>query len=222
MNCRGAKAKLFDLSSDAVAEDVAIALKQHFAECPECNDEWMLVQRTVTVLSTTQQPVVTGEQSQQMWLACSGRLAEKIEAQTQERQRQEARHPSFFNLRGALSSDQALLSPLSSRPAPALTWGFAALSVASLLFAASWLAPHSSSAPPERLASFTPQVEAPNFEALPGSEFGRLSSGERPLVNHHAAMSFDPFTDYVGSTLISYSATAPAISPNSSAAEVGR
>ena len=78
-------------------------------------------------------------------------------------------------------------------------WGWAALGGAVAVLGSVWL--------------MGPQ-NAPVSPA-DNSNPGQLVAFQQPpamastLVNHHSAMAFDPFTDHVGSTLVSYSATAP-------------
>lgn len=63
--------------------------------------------------------------------------------------------------------------------------------------------------------AFAPHDEAINALRDSVSTPGTLITLQRPpaiasgLVNHHSAMNADPFTDNVGSTLVSYSATSP-------------
>ena len=86
-------------------------------------------------------------------------------------------------------------------------WGWAAVGSAIAVFGGVWwLAPHEETAPAQFAAS-PDIVQRISFERPPANA--------SPLINHHVAMAFDPFTDHVGSTLISYSATVP--SPTSTA-----
>jgi hypothetical protein len=79
-------------------------------------------------------------------------------------------------------------------------WGWAALGGAVAVFGGIWMfSPHDD---PSELPPTPPGVTWIRFDTPPA-----IASS---LVNHHSAMAFDPFTDHVGSTLVSYSATAPA------------
>jgi hypothetical protein len=68
----------------------------------------------------------------------------------------------------------------------------------------------------------TPQNDAPapswaaNEAGTPAQfiRFDRPPAAASPLINHHSAMAFDPFADHVGSTLVSYSATASEMNPS--------
>jgi hypothetical protein len=78
-------------------------------------------------------------------------------------------------------------------------WGWAALGSAMAVFGGIWM--FSPNDDPSEPNSVSPPVTSVSYERPPAS----TSS----LVNHHSAMAFDPFTDHVGATLVSYSATAP-------------
>jgi hypothetical protein len=56
----------------------------------------------------------------------------------------------------------------------------------------------------------TPETELVMFPSpQSGETFSNPPAGAAALVNHHTGMTVDPFTDYVGNTMVSYSATAP-------------
>lgn len=92
-------------------------------------------------------------------------------------------------------------------------WGWAAVGGALVVLGSVWwFTPEPAAPTPPKGVLVLRSLPAPGQES---AETGRLVSFEpppplaSPLINHHAAMSFDPFTDHVGSTLVSYSATAP-------------
>ncbi|MDQ3815199.1 MAG: hypothetical protein M3347_14855 [Armatimonadota bacterium] len=74
-------------------------------------------------------------------------------------------------------------------------WGWAALGAALVVLGSTWMSP------PSQNTSPPPPPPPLEFQMPP-----RTVSA---TVGHHAVMSFDPFVDHVGSTLVSYSATAP-------------
>ncbi|HEX8550983.1 MAG TPA: hypothetical protein VF681_05445 [Abditibacteriaceae bacterium] len=83
-------------------------------------------------------------------------------------------------------------------------WSWAALAGAAAVFGGVLLmAPHAETA----TQGNAPSTRIVRFENPPESMTA--------LVNHHAGMSFDAFNDHVGSTLVSYRATAPVDQPHS-------
>jgi hypothetical protein len=115
-----------------------------------------------------------------MWQCCAEKLYEKREAERLARQ------------------NPGLWSWMRVQP----RWGWAALGGAVAVLGSVWLMtpnPTNDGAPTLATADATGQLVM--FREPP-----RAASG---MVNHHAGMAMDPFTDHVGSTLVSYSATAP-------------
>lgn len=74
MTSRQAQQLFFQLSADSLSPEVAEAVRQRIAECPDCQGEWVLLERTLLTLSTTPQPITTETQSHEMWLVCMNRL----------------------------------------------------------------------------------------------------------------------------------------------------
>lgn len=197
MDCRRAKTRLIALSTDSLPEKVRDELHQHFKACPDCHKEWLVVEDTLTTLSTTSQPIVTKEQTQRMWLTCSERLHQKIEAE---------------RIRGKRSS-AGLFNP-ARRPfafgghsTRSMAWSWAALGGAlAILGGVYFLTPQA--ALPSDNAPSVPTLSA-STAGDPGAfiALGRSSDSATTLVDHHTSMVFSPFSDRVGSTLVSYSAT---------------
>ena len=74
MTSRQAQQLFYQLSADSLSPEVAEAVRQRIAECPDCQGEWVLLERTLLTLSTTPQPITTETQSHEMWLVCMNRL----------------------------------------------------------------------------------------------------------------------------------------------------
>jgi hypothetical protein len=76
--------------------------------------------------------------------------------------------------------------------------GWAALGAAVAIFGSVWmLTPAQTDEQPLVFTANPAQVAQIGFERPPDTAM--------PLLSHHAAMSIDPFTDHVGTTLVSYS-----------------
>jgi len=79
------------------------------------------------------------------------------------------------------------------------SWGWAALGGAVAILGSVLLTPEASQDQPQlKIATVAPEPRMLRQPSRVASE----------LVNHHSGMAIDPFTDHVGSTLVSYSATA--------------
>lgn len=182
-NSRQAQALLPDFSAGCLDADCEAAVREWLDKCPECRGEWQSIQGTMQVLSSTPHAPLSEEASRRMWHCCREQIFEKTEAN-----RLAAQNPSFWNWFKAQPS-----------------WGWAALGGAVAILGSVLLTPDT-----------TPETSTPQFATTmlsgtptPGLKlFSQPSRVTSELVNHHSAMAFDPFTDHVGSTLVSYSATA--------------
>lgn len=74
MTSRQAQKLFFALSVDSLPPQVAAQVKDHIDDCPDCQHEWVLVERTLLMLSTASQPVLPAETSVSMWLSCQHQL----------------------------------------------------------------------------------------------------------------------------------------------------
>lgn len=181
MDSRQAQSLLPELCSGCLDAEREAAVRAMIEECPDCQREWHLIQSTLLLVSTTSQPLLTPEQSQRMWQQCSEKLHARIE-----KERLAKQNPTLW-------------SWIKLQP----RWGWAALGGAVAVLGSVWL-----------MAPDTPDTNtAPTYAAAGANSelvmFRRPSGAASGLVNHHAGMAFDPFTDHVGSNLVSYSATAP-------------
>jgi hypothetical protein len=216
MDCPSALSRLADLSADSMAGPEAADLLQHLQQCVGCQREWEAFQFTLLMVSTTPQPIVTTEQSRQMWRACQEKLLTQ---------------PSGFPRRHAaerqLELPQYTRIPATDARRPWLwnwaamqpRWGWAALGGAFVVLGGVWW--FTPPAAPGLAVASAPTINATLAAnplppvSLDNGGPGTLVTFERPptmtspLITHHSAMAIDPFTDHVGSTLVSYSATAP-------------
>jgi hypothetical protein len=179
MDCREVKKGLADLSAEALPSVTCEELRRHLQECPPCAREWELLQHSLFTVSTTPQQLLSAEQSRLIWERCARHIEDKIE-----RERLAAQRPAWW---------QWARNPVV---------GWASLGGALAVLGGVWLLAPSSQNP-------APPVVALNTEA-PRTEWISFNTPPReasPFINHHTAMAFDPFSDHVGVTLVSDSAT---------------
>jgi hypothetical protein len=210
MNCRECLENFSSMSADDVPASIAQSIRQHLAACPECEQEWQVFEYTLFVLSSSTQPLPAPDASAVMWQRCSEHIFQKVEAARVDTARASAdRNPNSLESGAARTG---FWGWATRQPG----WSWATLcGAAAILGAAWWLAPHEEPAfsPGNSNNGAAPQlVNRPND---PGTliTFRRPPDAASGLVNHHTAMAADPFTDSVGSTLVSYSATTPSTSP---------
>lgn len=198
MNCCDCQAQLADLSAETLDSENAHAMQQHFKECAHCYQEWTGFERTLFIVSSLRQPLPSPLATEQMWHRCSEHIFEKVEA---ERLNRPKSAPEY----SGADATPGWRGWLVRQP----RWSWASLAGAVALFGAVWFLAPSEGAPGEE--NFPPEGQ---LVALPGNT--QIASLQNPpamaagLVNHHSATTIDPFTDYVGNTLVSYSTTSQA------------
>ena len=201
MNCRDCQTKICDLSADALESCDVVLMREHLEECSACKAEMAILERTLFSVSCATQNLPSPLASEQMWHRCSEHIFQKVEAERVGAKQPAAASPvpqREYSLQGNTSW-------FSRQP----RWSWTTLGGALMILASAWFfnLPESSSARSFPVADNSP---------------GELVALRRPtgaasvFVNHHSAMSVDPFTDYVGTTLVSYSATSNS-SPNAAA-----
>jgi hypothetical protein len=180
MDSRQAQSLLPDYTAGCLCEADEVAVRKWIEECPDCQQEWHAIQTTLLVVSTAVQPLPSAETTQRMWQSCAEKIYQKREAE-----RLAAQKPSMW-------------SWMRMQP----RWGWAALGGAVIVLGSVLMTPDATTNDGLTvIADSSTAGELRAFNAPPPAASG--------LVNHHAAMSIDPFTDHVGTTLVSASATAP-------------
>ncbi len=188
MERREALELLPELSADCLDEKTAAAVRQWVDECPECQMEWRSLQTMMETLSTSSQPLLTPAQSQRMWANCAEKMFDRVET---ERLAQQS--PSLW-------------SWMKMQP----RWGWAMVGGAVVMLGAAWIA--NPEIPEATSGENAPALVAEmNNENDPGElrVLSRPPSYAASMVDHHAQMAIDPFSDHVGSSLVSYAASAP-------------
>jgi len=205
-DCHAALIELESLGLEEWTAQHTLALRHVVEACPACNQEWGFFRQSILVVSTTSQLLPSPDQTRLMWQTCS--------AQIRRLPTERGVEPRFIE-----SSPSAVpfwKNWFSPQPASGSAFGWVALGAATALLAGVWfLAPDTSvsSAPVVALAPL-PQVQ--NANDLEGSavSFQRPPAMASTLVNNHSMMGAAPFSNYAGSSLVSYSAvSSPAPRP---------
>ena len=202
MTCRECLEKFSSLSADEVPASMALSIREHLAACPECEQEWQVFEYTLFILSSSTQPLPAPNTSEVMWQRCSEHIFHKVEASRL------SADPNPNSLKSG-AARTGFWGWVTRQPG----WSWATLgSAAAILGAVWWFAPHEEPLPPQGNGAVPQLVNRSND---PGTlvSFRRPPEAASGLVNHHSAMAADPFTDSVGSTLVSYSATTPSTAP---------
>ncbi len=210
MNCHQVQSQFAALSAGELPSAAGAALKSHCIGCPPCRREWEDFQNTLLLLSTVSQPLPSDEVSCEMWSVCAEEIFQRIE------QRRAV----------PLSWRERTLGWLQQQP----RWGWAALGAAIAIFGSVWVltpdeAPQNGvleasldGGPIMRIGA--PRATPNDFGSLPVRvHFEPAPAGTSSAVDYHAAMSFDPFVDYVGSGLVSSAVSSDAASSTNGIAQ---
>lgn len=180
MNCCDCHDRLADLSADILDARQAQAVQLHLEQCGPCAHDWVVFERTLFLVSTTSQELPSPLATEQMWHRCMEHIFEKVEAERL--QETPAEYANVGGWRGWLARQPR--------------WSWAGLAGAFALFGAVWfLAPQDEVMNPND--GFPPEGQLVVLQNPPAMAAG--------LINHHAATTVDPFNDYAGKTLVSYS-----------------
>jgi len=191
MDRREALNKLPELSAGCLDAKTEAAVRRWVEECPHCKAEWNSLQALVGTLQSLPEAHLSDEQSSRMWARCNEALFDKIEAQRLQQSR----------------SQPGPLSWLRSQP----RWGWGLLAGAAAALGAAVLAPDTPEVSrPVVIANAAPGTITSSDNAGNLQDFGRPPAYAATMVDHHAQMAADPFSDRVGSSLVSYSASYPA------------
>ena len=199
MNCNRVQSQLAALSAAELPSAECAALEAHCAACPVCRREWEALQSTLLLLSTLSQPLPSKDVSTQIWGVCSEQWYVRVE----ERRTAPA---SFWD---------STLSWARTQP----RWGWAALGGAIVIFGSVLMmsplgddgAATMAEAPADGgpvLVLGQPQNAQNNADVTRVRvHFSPPPATAAAAVNYNSQMSFDPFVDHVGSSLVSSSAT---------------
>ncbi|RYG63149.1 hypothetical protein EON80_21790 [bacterium] len=215
-DCRRVLSQIASYSVEELSNDDASAFTRHLGDCPPCQGQWLLFEKTLTTLSETPEATIEVERSRQMWVACVKHACAKnsaLEASlyAEDRVMPQPSHSALSGREGdwrasssRRSSHPSWLESLKNTLSP--QFGYALVGGAAIVLGAAYLW-----APTE--AAGTSQV-ATTLPAMPSGQ-PRLVSFQTPphattgMLDYHSAMAFEPFSDHVAPTLVSYTATQP-------------
>ncbi len=212
--------ELISYGMEELSNEDAVLLMSRIQECPECTGQWVLFQKTYTVLSQTGESEVSVERSQQMWLTCLEHAQHK--PHTQHKTHAQAAHSvaklqsevvpvSFRSDSSKREEDRrnphASLSPfafLRQALMPRLPYALAAGAFA--LLATAYLAPVRPGVKTTQIASRPASQNLQNaILPLPTASQVRFAVPPRAttgMIDYHSEMGFEPFSDHLAPTLI--------------------
>jgi hypothetical protein len=224
-DCRRVLSQIASYSVEELSPADIDAFTRHLDDCPPCKGHWVLFEKTLTTLSQVGETEVSVHQSQKMWLTClehankkAPALAEDVASDSHHKvevlphpfrsdsSQREGDRRSVFASRSDSSrnGDFGWFQGLKSLLRP--SWGLALAGGSAAVLAAAILAsPSPSTVPVTRSAMTLPPVpETASLVAFQTPPYATTG-----LIDYHSAMSFEPFSDHVAPTLVSYTATQP-------------
>lgn len=219
--CRHAVESIAALSAEDLTPAEAELVRKHLEDCPPCKGQWVLFERSMTLLTGTSRATLETKRSRQMWLVCM-----------EHARQQQTGHPQVqgtksIQLSGAIYDEvgdnpKNFLAPLTSERTLPAGWGWLASPVrtgwalaggaAAVLMAAYFLAPQA----PEVAGPLITKASLPPMPMNSGGDLVEFQKPPRtltPFLGHHASLSFEPYGDHVGPAVISHSAAYSAARP---------
>ena len=201
-DCQQVLTQFASFSVEELSDSEASDLLQHIEECEPCKGQWLLFEKSLTVVTQSgpRDEDVEQHRSQQMWLVCMEHARKNSEnpahgaklshaVKTVEEQSASAKlssHDSHASNESEKKHGSVLIAP---RVGLTLVGG-------ALLFLASsyWLAPQAATAPATALPPMPAQLQAVAFDSLPRAV--------APMVDYGATLGFDGLSDRVTPALI--------------------
>ncbi|HEX9998203.1 MAG TPA: hypothetical protein VGB45_13770 [Abditibacterium sp.] len=204
---RHALMELISYGVEELSNEDAAQLLSRIHECPECTGQWVLFEKTYTVLSQSGETEISVERSQKMWLACVEHAKHKAPALTESEVLPGSSHSDSSLREGDRrrstypQSTSGWLGALKNAFSPRLSYSLAA--AATLVLAASlFFSPRPSGETSVAALPALPQAAtAISFQTPPHATTG--------MLDYHSTMAFEPFSDHVAPTLVSFTATQP-------------
>ncbi len=208
-DCQQVLTQFASFSVEELSDSEAADLLQHIEDCEPCKGQWLLFEKSLTVVTQSGPRDEDIEQhlSQQMWLVCMEHARKNVEkpafkahaapaAPSHDEQHNEPAAPAKIgahaqNKAHAQSKEPAKEGSVLVAPRIGMT-----LVGGALLFLASsyWLAPKPASAPTTALPPMPAQLQTVGFNTLPRAA--------APLVDYGATLGFNGLSDRVAPALI--------------------
>jgi hypothetical protein len=221
-DCRRVLSQIASYSVEELSTDDASAFTRHLDDCPPCQGQWLLFEKTLTTLSETPEAKIEVERSRQMWVACMEHAKAKTpalashpalanqqspEEEVMSQPSRSVSHGAEGDRRSSFSSgsrSSGWLQDLKNSFSP--QFGYAVAGFSALVLGTSYFLSPAIPLEQSRVAMTLPamptgQSQLVSFQVPPHATTG--------MLDYHAAMSFEPFSDHVAPTLVSYTATQP-------------
>ena len=197
-DCQQVLTQFASFSVEELSDSEAASFLRHIQECEPCKGQWLLFEKSLTVVTQSgpRDEDVEQHRSQQMWLVCleharKNENTSTLKANTAPVADKLQEHHAATKLSSSVcdknKANSVLVAPRT---------GITLLSGALLLLASSyWLAPKSEVAPTTALPPMPTQLQTVGFKPLPRAV--------APLVDYGATLGFDGLSDRVATALIS-------------------
>ena len=195
LDCQNILTQFASLSVEELTDSEAASLLHHIEECEPCKGQWLLFEKTLTIVTQSgpREQDVEQTRSQQMWLVCMEHARQNAETHDEAHARPASpAHSAPSDSAPAVKhhKSQSEASVLVAPRAGLMLVGGALL----LLASAHWMAPRP--APTDHaLPPMPAQMQTVGFESLP--------QRSATLVDYGATLGFNAFSDHIEPTLIS-------------------
>ncbi len=190
-DCQQVLTQFASFSVEELSDAEASTLLHHMEECEPCKGQWLLFEKSLTIVTQSgpRDEDVEQYRSQQMWLVCMDHARQK----TAEKPALAAKVAAHKQPQGK-SESQSDSQNSSVLVAPRI--GMTLVGGALLMLASSyWIAPHSQPATDVALPPMPAQLQTVGFKNVPRSI--------APMVDYGATLGFDAVSDPIAPSLIS-------------------
>ena len=195
-DCQQVLTQFASFSVEELSDSEAASFLQHIEDCEPCKGQWLLFEKSLTVVTQSgpRDEDVEQHRSQQMWLVCmeharknADKTALHSKSALAENAHTEENSPATNGRAHAESKENSVL--VAPRIGMTLVGG-------ALLFLASsyWFAPKAPTAPTTALPPMPAQLQNVRFNTLPRAA--------APLVDYGATLGFNGLSDRVAPALI--------------------
>ncbi len=200
-DCQQVLTQFASFSVEELSDSEAATFLHHVEECEPCKGQWLLFEKSLTVVTQSgpRDEDVEQHRSQQMWLVClehARQNADKPALETKTVSMAAAHAEKIaqgHECAKAKAHNSGESKPVSILVAPRV--GMTLVGGALLFLASSyWFAPAPAPAPSAALPPMPAQLQTVNFNTLPRAA--------APMVDYGATLGFDALPDRVAPALI--------------------
>lgn len=196
-DCQQVLTQFASFSVEELSDSEAARLLQHLEECEPCKGQWLLFEKSLTIVTQSgpRDEDVEQYRSQQMWLVCMEHARKNANKSAICAQSAPAAHSRREEHAPANPNSHAPAETKESSVLVAPRVGLTLVGGALLLLASSyWLAPKPAAAPATALPPMPTQLQTVGYNTLPRAA--------APLVDYGATLGFDGLSDRVAPALI--------------------